>query len=107
MIAARHGHQVNLPGLRQLHPISSKGATLEQLMAVASDLGLAPRALRLELDELPQLQAPAILHWDLNHFVVLEEAKRSGVTIVDPAAGRRRLSLAEVGEHFTGVALEL
>ncbi|HWM85489.1 MAG TPA: cysteine peptidase family C39 domain-containing protein, partial [Kofleriaceae bacterium] len=107
MIAARHGHRVNLPGLRQLHPNSIKGATLDQLMAVASDLGLAPRALRLELDELPQLQLPAILHWDLNHFVVLEEVKRGRVTIVDPAAGRRRLTLDEAGEHFTGVALEL
>ena len=107
MIAARHGHSVNLPGLRQLHPISSKGATLEQLMAVASELALAPRALRLELDELPQLQVPAILHWDLNHFVVLEEAKRGSVTIVDPATGRRKLAVAEAGEHFTGVALEL
>ena len=47
MVAARHGHRVNLPGLRQLHPISSKGATLDQLMAVASEIGLAPRALRL------------------------------------------------------------
>ncbi len=107
MIAARHGHRVNLPGLRQLHPISIKGATLDQLMTVASELGLAPRALRLELDELPQLQLPAILHWDLNHFVVLEEVRRGRVTVVDPAAGRRRLSVEEAGEHFTGVALEL
>ena len=68
---------------------------------------LAPRALRLELDELPQLRLPAVLHWDLNHFVVLEETKRGGVTIVDPSRGRRKLTLAEAGEHFTGVALEL
>ena len=107
MVAARHGHRVNLPGLRQLHPISSKGATLDQLMAVASELGLAPRALRLDPDELPQLRLPAILHWDLNHFVVLEQVKRGTVTIVDPALGRRTLSLAEADEHFTGVALEL
>ena len=107
MVAARHGHRVNLPGLRQLHPISSKGATLDQLMAVASEIGLAPRALRLELAELAQLRLPAILHWDLNHFVVLEEAGRGAVTIVDPAAGRRRLTLAEASRHFTGVALEL
>jgi len=107
MVAAHHGHRVNLPGLRQVHPISIKGATLDQLMAVASELGLAPRALRLELDELPLLQLPAILHWDLNHFVVLEEVKRGTVTIVDPGSGRRRLTLNEVNEHFTGVALEL
>lgn len=107
MIAAHHGHRVNLPGLRQRYPTSIKGATMAELVAVASDLELAPRALRLELDEIEQLQAPAILHWDLNHFVVLEKAGRSSVTILDPATGRRTISIAELGRHFTGVALEL
>jgi ATP-binding cassette, subfamily B, bacterial CvaB/MchF/RaxB len=107
MIAAYHGHQVDLPGLRRLHPISNKGITLEALMTNASAMNLSPRALRLELDELPQLQTPAILHWDLAHFVVLEAADRASVTILDPAEGRRRLSLKEADRHFTGVALEL
>jgi ATP-binding cassette subfamily B protein RaxB len=107
MIAAWHGHKVNLPGLRQLHPTSSKGATLAELMAVASELELAPRALRLDVDEIGQLQLPAVLHWDLNHYVVLEKAGARSVTILDPAAGRRTLGLAELGRHFTGVALEL
>lgn len=107
MVAAHHGHKVNLPGLRQRYPTSIKGATMAELVAVASDLELAPRALRLEIDELEQLQVPAILHWDLNHFVVLEKAGRSSVTILDPATGRRTISLKEIGRHFTGVALEL
>jgi ATP-binding cassette subfamily B protein RaxB len=107
MVAARHGHRVNLPGLRQLHPISAKGATLADLMAIASDLELAPRALRLEPDELGKLQTPAILHWDLNHFVVLEKTGPRGAVILDPATGRRTVTMAEFGRHFTGVALEL
>ncbi|MDB5692195.1 MAG: transporter family protein [Alphaproteobacteria bacterium] len=107
MVASWHGHKVNLPGLRQRYPTSSKGATLAELMAVASDLELAPRALRLDVDELGKLQLPAVLHWDLNHFVVLEQAGAKGITILDPAAGRRMLSIAELGRHFTGVALEL
>jgi ATP-binding cassette subfamily B protein RaxB len=107
MVAAWHGHRVNLPGLRQLHPISAKGATLADLMAIASDLELAPRALRLEPEELGKLQVPAILHWDLNHFVVLEKASARGATILDPATGRRTVTMAEFGRHFTGVALEL
>jgi len=76
-------------------------------MAVASDLELAPRAVRLEIDELSKLRKPAILHWDLNHFVVLESADASNVVILDPAVGRRKISLAKFGRHFTGVALEL
>ena len=107
MVALHHGHKVNLTGLRQRHPISIKGTTLDQLVGIASELDLAPRAVRLELDELGQLQRPAILHWDLNHFVVLERVGAKDATILDPAFGRRKLSLAEIGRHFTGVALEL
>jgi len=108
MVAQFHGHRVNLAGLRQRFPTSIKGATLEQLMAIAADLDLAPRPVRLDLDELNQLQLPAILHWDLNHFVVIESvvAGKSAV-ILDPAVGRRVLKLGEVDRHFTGVALEL
>jgi ATP-binding cassette subfamily B protein RaxB len=107
MVAAHHGHKVNLPGLRQIYPVSLKGASLAELMGVASELELAPRALRLEVDEMPKLEKPAILHWDLNHFVVLEEVGRKTATIIDPAVGRRTISLKEIGRHFTGVALEL
>jgi ATP-binding cassette, subfamily B, bacterial CvaB/MchF/RaxB len=107
MIAHHYGHRINLPGLRQRYPTSIKGTTLEELMAIASDLELAPRALRLEVAELDMLQKPAILHWDLNHFVVLESATPRHVTILDPARGRRRMTLAAFGRHFTGVALEL
>lgn len=107
MIALHYGHRINLPGLRQRYPTSIKGTTLEELMAIASDLELAPRALRLEVAELDKLQKPAILHWDLNHFVVLESATPRHVMILDPARGRRRMTLAAFGRHFTGVALEL
>lgn len=107
MIARAHGHDVDLPGLRRINPPSIKGTTLEALMAAAASLQLSPRALRLEVDELPQLQLPAILHWDLAHFVVLEKVDRGGIVILDPANGRRRVAMAAVDRHFTGVALEL
>ena len=55
----------------------------------------------------PQLRLPAILHWDLNHFVVLKSVGRDQVVVHDPAFGERRLSMEEVSQHFTGVALEL
>jgi ATP-binding cassette subfamily B protein RaxB len=107
MIALHFGHRVNLAGLRQRYPTSIKGTTLVELMAIASDMELAPRALRLEVSELDKLQKPSILHWDLTHFVVLESATKRQVTILDPACGRRRMSLAAFSRHFTGVALEL
>ncbi len=107
MIAAHYGHRVNVGGLRRQFPTSMKGATLAQLVNVASSLELAPRALRLEMDELSKLQLPAVLHWDLNHFVVLEQVSGRNGVILDPAIGRVTMSLDKLGLHFTGVALEL
>ncbi len=107
MVASFHGHRIDLAGLRQRFTLSLKGATLAYLMQVAGRLHLAPRPLRLELDELPQLRTPCILHWDLNHFVVLQSVSSREAVIHDPASGVKRLAMAEVSKHFTGIALEL
>jgi ATP-binding cassette subfamily B protein RaxB len=76
-------------------------------MEIASRLELRPRAIKLELEHLDKLALPAILHWDMNHFVVLTEVRKKTLVVHDPARGRRVLSLTEVSDHFTGVALEL
>ncbi len=65
------------------------------------------RRLRLDLHELVDLKLPCILHWDLNHFVVLKKVSRKTLTLLDPAVGERRMSIDEASRHFTGVALEL
>ena len=107
MIAGAHGHQTDLPSLRQRFPISMKGATLRDVIEIASQVGLGSRAVRCEPEELSGLRAPAILHWNMDHFVVLKQATKSKVVIYDPAAGKVELSLEDLGKHFTGVALEL
>ncbi|MFY7867011.1 cysteine peptidase family C39 domain-containing protein, partial [Roseateles sp.] len=109
MVCSAHGQHQDLADLRRRFPVSLKGATLAQLISHASALGFSSRPLRLDLDELGDLQLPCILHWDLNHFVVLKKLVRGGraAVILDPAVGERRLSLDEVSRHFTGVALEL
>ncbi|MBA2723274.1 MAG: peptidase domain-containing ABC transporter [Methylibium sp.] len=111
MVAAHHGHRTDLATLRQRFSLSLKGATLADLVCFAGALQLNARPLRAELDHLPQLQLPCILHWDLNHFVVLSDVRRARggwvATIHDPARGIRRLPLAELSRHFTGVVLEL
>ena len=107
MISAAHGQRLDLASLRNRFSSSLKGATLKQIVDQAATLGFASRPLRLELDELRQLEMPSILHWDLNHFVVLKRASAHRVWILDPAVGERRLSMAEASRHFTGVALEL
>jgi len=107
MVAGAHGLETDLPSLRERFQISLKGATLADVSEMASALGLAPRALRCEPEHLAQLALPCILHWDLNHFVVLASVKRGEVMLHDPARGQRRMTLAELSPHFTGVALEL
>jgi ATP-binding cassette subfamily B protein RaxB len=105
--AAAFGYETDLLMLRLRHPVSMKGTTLARLVEIASDLRMNSRAVRLEIDELSKLSTPCILHWDLNHFVVLLDAGRSGVTVIDPALGKRQYSMEEVGKRFSGVALEL
>lgn len=107
MVADVYGLKLGLPEMRRRFPMSLKGAKLNHLIRIAQQLGLGTRALRLEMEDLGKLRLPCILHWDLNHFVVLAKVGRSAVTIHDPALGKRKLSLREVSDHFTGVALEL
>jgi ATP-binding cassette subfamily B protein RaxB len=107
MVAGAHGHNTDLPTLRQRFSLSLKGATMADLVRMAGDLQLAPRALRAEPEHLAQLQLPCILHWDLNHFVVLVAYRRGSALIHDPARGARKVSEHELSRHFTGVVLEL
>ena len=108
MVAAFHGHSLNLPTMRRRFPASSaKGSTLADLINLGHCLGFNPRPLRVELEYLSELQIPCILHWDMNHFVVLKKVTARQVVLHDPARGVVRLSRAEVSHHLTGVVLEL
>ena len=107
MVAGHYGHHATLRELRTRFRMSMRGATLTKLHDCGEQMGLTCRAVRVELEELKQLRAPAILHWNFDHFVVLKSVNRHRVNIVDPALGTRQLSFDEVSSQFTGVALEL
>lgn len=107
MIASFHGQDADLGSLRRRLAVSLKGLNLRDLIGMADRLGFAARPVRLELHELPLLATPCILHWDLNHFVVLRSANEQEVVIHDPALGVRRLTPAEISARFSGIALEL
>jgi ATP-binding cassette subfamily B protein RaxB len=107
MVASHHGLRCDLPSLRQRFSLSLKGVTMVDMVRMAGQLQLNARALRAEMEHLEQLELPCVLHWDLNHFVVLKEIRRGHAVIHDPARGVRRLPLDEVSRHFTGVVLEL
>lgn len=102
-----YARSCDLISLRSQFDISLKGSTLSSLIQLAEALGFNSRPVRAELSELAELQLPAIMHWDLNHFVVLSNVTSRGIGIMDPACGEKTLSLAQASKHFTGVALEL
>lgn len=107
MIAGYHGLHLDLMSVRRRFSISLKGTNLAQLGHYAQNLGFSCRPLRLDLDEMSKLRLPCILHWNMNHFVVLEKVQRGRLYLLDPAVGRRVTSWTEASTHFTGIALEL
>lgn len=107
MVSRFHGHDVDLNSLRDSYLLSMRGTSLKQIIKIAGELTLSPRALKVDLDQLHKLSLPAVLHWDLNHFVVLTRVDKTRVEIIDPGVGRRRLTFSQVSDHFTGIALEL
>jgi len=107
MIGSYYGNHAGLNALRRQYPVSLNGVTMRSLLQTADRLGLGGRPLRLEPRHLNELRTPAILHWDMNHFVVLKRVYRNKITIHDPALGVRAYTVAELSKHFTGIALEL
>lgn len=111
MVASYHGHQLDMPAMRKRFSASLKGMNLQQLIELGDSLGLASRALQCPIDEVHKLATPCILHWDLNHFVVLTKVLGKGqsakFSINDPAVGKRTLNTEGFSKHFTGICLEL
>ncbi|WP_426788025.1 peptidase domain-containing ABC transporter [Xanthomonas campestris] len=107
MILHKHGNQVSLEELRTTAGNFAQGMTVSDIANAAERNGLVCRPLRLELEELGQLTLPAILHWDMDHYVVLERVHRTSIVLLDPARGRVSVRNDQIGRHFTGIAVEL
>lgn len=107
MVANYHGLDIDLGTMRRRFAPSLRGAALRSLIGLADRIGLTPRAVKLPLEELGNLHVPAVLHWDLNHYVVLEKVKGDKALVHNPDGRSGWMLLSEVSNHFTGVALEL
>lgn len=107
MICRYYGIDTDLFNLRSRFNISSHGANLGSIMEIFRSLSFKTRPLSLDIGEVSQLKTPCILHWDMNHFVVLVKSSKNKYVIHDPAFGKRVLNERELSNHFTGVALEI
>ncbi|HYX97081.1 MAG TPA: peptidase domain-containing ABC transporter [Geodermatophilus sp.] len=105
MVLAYHGKEVPLDELRQMTSTDRDGVDALAVSRAAQRYGLTARGVVADLDDLEHLPPATILHWDFTHFVVLERLRRSGVQVVDPSLGRRRLSMEAFRRSYTGVAI--
>lgn len=101
------GSRWSLSEMRQSYQIGSRGTSVRDLLEIAEIFGLQGRVLKAELLTLGEVEVPCVLHWNFNHFVVLERTTRYGLQIIDPAVGRLTIKWAEAGKSFTGILVEM
>ncbi|ASQ44612.1 peptidase domain-containing ABC transporter [Legionella clemsonensis] len=107
MISNFWGHELDLRAVRRISRPSQRGVTLLTLKEMFENLGFMTRPLRVSLEELHQVKTPAVIHWNMNHFVVLKKVNKHSIIIHDPAIGLKHCSMEEAGKAFTGIVLEV
>lgn len=107
MVLRYFGRVVPLQNIRELAVSGRDGSTAAGLVSAAGVYGLSGTTVAIDLAQVSMLDRPAILHWDFQHFVVLDKVNGDRVRILDPAHGPRTVSFDELGRHFTGVAILL
>lgn len=107
MVSTAHGTSVTMPDMRRLFGTSSRGSNAESIINMGKSLGLEMDAYTLEMDHIEELKLPAILHWEMNHFVVLDEIGTGRYRIHDPARGRRWIDEVDFRKRFTGIAIQV
>ena len=111
MIANFHNLNVDMVALRRRYQTSLKGSSLKNIIDILEEIGFSTRPIRCELEELGNVRFPCIVHWNLNHFVVLTKISRGyrGVRyhINDPALGSRIITSSEFSSSFTGIIIDI
>ncbi len=106
MISGYYGNNISMSELRSFYSTSLKGMSLQQVVDILEELNFSTKIVKLQVNELLHLTTPCILHWDLDHFVVLKKANYKYIVIHDPSLGEKKLLIKDVSNHFTGYALE-
>jgi ABC-type bacteriocin/lantibiotic exporter with double-glycine peptidase domain len=105
MVLGLHGKETQLDHIRKELAVGRDGVSARALLECAALHGLRGRGVRIDVDDFEHLPRGSVLHWGFSHFVVFDRLEDGGIHIVDPAFGRRPVTLEDAGKKFTGVAL--
>lgn len=105
MILSSYGVHIPLERLRVECGVSRDGSNASNILKAAKKFGLSGKGYRKNPEALKNIRLPAIIHWNFNHFLVLEGFRGKKVYLNDPACGRRIVSQEELDQSFTGVVL--
>lgn len=108
MVLAYYNKWIPLEQVRADCGVSRDGSNAKNILKAARHYGLEAAGFRMEPETLKeQGQFPCIIHWNFNHFVVLNGFKGNKAYINDPAQGTCAISMEDFDEAFTGIAIML
>lgn len=107
MVLSYHGRQTSVSDLRSQSGLGRDGLSALSIVKIARNHNMRVRAISLQHSDFRSIPLPAIVHWEFNHFLVVERWSPKGIHAVDPATGRRQLSHEEFDKGFTGIAITL
>ena len=106
MVLAYYGKWIPLEQVRSDCGVSRDGSNAKNVLRAARSYGLKAQGYRYEPEDLrKEGQFPCIIHWNFNHFVVLDGFRGDRVYLNDPARGSYSVSTQEFDQAFTGICL--
>jgi len=107
MILSYYGRKTSVSEVRDYCGVGRDGLSALNIVKAARSYGLRVRAVSLKENDFRYVTLPAIVHWEFNHFLIVERWTPKYVDLVDPAMGRRRVTAEEFDNSFTGVVIML
>ena len=108
MVMAYYDKWVPLEQVRLDCGVSRDGSSAKNILIAARSYGFEAQGYRCEVDSLrEEVALPCIIHWNFNHFVVLDGIKGKYAYINDPARGEVKVPMEEFDNAFTGICLQI